>query len=83
MMLVVDADKKIRYERATKRGSHTDSVTFEEFIAQEDMEMTSKDSTNPSLMNTSKVMRMADFKLENNGTVEELHAQINALPIFN
>ena len=83
ILLVVDADKKVRYERAIKRASGTDQVTFEEFCIQEDREMISKDPSNPAVMNMEEVIKMADYTLQNNGTLEELHTQIDALPIFN
>jgi dephospho-CoA kinase len=38
-MLVVDANRNVRYKRIIARASATDSVSFEEFCAQEDMEM--------------------------------------------
>jgi dephospho-CoA kinase len=75
----VDADRKIRYERAVLRGSMTDKVSFEDFCIQEDREMA---STEPWDMNVFGVMALADFTITNNGTLEELHAQIDALPIF-
>ena len=81
-MLVVDADRKTRYDRITSRGSATDAVSFEEFCAQEDREMKSEDPTNPAKMSINAVIKMADYHLENNGSIEELHAQIDALPIF-
>jgi dephospho-CoA kinase len=39
-------------------------------------------STEPWDMNIFGVIKMADFTLENNDTVEELRAQIDALSIF-
>jgi dephospho-CoA kinase len=75
----VDADRKIRYERVEKRGSITDHLSFEDFCIQEDREMSSTEKWD---MNVFCVMDMADFKLVNNGTLEELHAQIDALPVF-
>ena len=81
-MLVVDADRDVRYKRISSRASATDTVSFEEFCAQEDREMESEDPTNPAKMSINAVIKMADFHLENNGTLEELHAKIDALPIF-
>jgi dephospho-CoA kinase len=78
-LLAVDADRKIRYERVVVRGSVTDKVSFEEFCMQEDREM---QSTEVWDMNIFAVMKMADFTLMNDGSLEELHDQIDALPIF-
>ena len=77
-MLVVDADEHIRYERITSRGSATDSVSFEEFKAHEAREMTSENPDDPSYMDIGAVIRMADAVVENNGSLEELHAQVDA-----
>ena len=82
IIFVVDADRKVRYERITERASETDKVSFEEFCAQEDREMNSEDPTNPAKMSINAVIKVADYKIENNRTLEELHAQIDALPIF-
>ena len=75
----VDADRDIRYERIVVRSQITDKVSLEEFGVQEDREMA---SIEPWDMNVFGVMNLADFKIVNNGTIEELHAQINALSIF-
>lgn len=69
-ILAVDADRKLRYERIVLRNSETDQVTFEEFCAQEDREMASAD---PWDMNVFGVMQLANARIENNGSVEELH----------
>jgi len=75
-IVAVDADKPIRYDRAITRGSHTDKVTFEEFVLQEDREMA---GTEPWDMNINGVMQMADIRIENNGSLEKLHQQIENL----
>jgi dephospho-CoA kinase len=69
----VDADRKTRYERAVLRGSETDKVSFEEFCAQEDKEMA---QTAEHDMNIFQILKMADVLLTNNGTQEELYAQV-------
>ncbi len=76
ILISVDADQKMRYERITSRASSSDKVTFEEFCKQESIEMNDPD---PHGMQKAKVMKMADFKLENNGTVEELYDQIEKI----
>ena len=69
----VDADRALRYERIIARGSATDHISFETFCEQEDREMR---STEPYDMNVFGVMQMADAVFTNNGTVEELFAQV-------
>lgn len=73
-LFAIDADPKIRYERAFKRGSETDNKTFEQFIADEKREMTSTDSNKQNL---SKCISMANFIFQNNGTLEELHKKVD------
>lgn len=69
----IDADPKIRYERAVLRWSETDHVSYEEFISNEQREMT---NTDPTKQNVAKCMEMADHVFTNNWTLEELHQQI-------
>ncbi|MEK7109404.1 MAG: AAA family ATPase [Patescibacteria group bacterium] len=69
----VDADRKVRYGRVVLRGSHTDKVSFEQFVEQEEREMA---QTAAHDMNIAGVMQMADVVLTNNGTQAELFAQV-------
>ncbi len=73
ILISVDADQKLRYERISVRASETDRVTFDEFVEHEKLEMNDHD---PNGMQKEKVMAMADYTLLNNGTLEELHEQI-------
>ena len=81
-LLAVDADPKTRYNRIVQRQSETDQVSFEEFLENEKREMV---STDPNKQNLSKCIEMADFKLDNSGTIEELYKQANNVlqKIFN
>ncbi|OJV28881.1 MAG: hypothetical protein BGO32_02580 [Bacteroidetes bacterium 37-13] len=72
-LLAVDAPAELRYERITERKSATDSVSYETFLDNEKREMTSTDDTKQNL---AACIAAADFKLVNNGSFEELFAQI-------
>lgn len=72
-LFAVDADPKVRYERAVLRGSETDHVSYETFLANEQREMTSDD---PNKQNLKVCIEQADFRLDNGGTVEELNRQV-------
>ena len=74
LLLSIDAKQNLRYERAVKRGSVTDDVTFKKFVSDEKREMNSSD---PSKQSIADVMQMADIKIENNGTIEKLEELID------
>ena len=69
----VDADQRLRYERAVKRGSETDSVTYEEWLSQEEQETNPDDPTKQDIRGS---LKESDFIIMNNGTLEDLHEQI-------
>ena len=75
ILWAVDADIKKRYERIAKRASETDKVSFEKFVADEQREIASPD---PTKGNIAGVMKMADRIFINNGTPEDLFAQVEA-----
>ena len=75
----VDSDPHIRYERAFARGSEKDGVSFEKW---QEQEKTESNATDPTKQNIFGALKESDFMLTNNGTLEDLYAQINALPIF-
>ena len=57
------------------RGSVKDTVSKEKFIEQQVREEAGSDDPNKS--NIFKTIAAADYKIENNGTVEELYAQVD------
>lgn len=73
-LIAVDADAKVRYARITDRKSETDNVTLEEFIANEQREMTSSD---PNKQNLSKCIEMADFVVDNSGSISDLEDEVH------
>lgn len=75
ILLAVDADPRLRYERVQGRRSDTDKVSFEQFIAHEELE---KNDPDPNGMQKAKVIELADHTITNNGTLEELQASVEA-----
>jgi dephospho-CoA kinase len=75
-LIAVDADPEVRYARITDRQSETDQVGFDEFMAAEQQEMASAD---PNKQNLSRCIEMADYQLNNNGTIEDLQSQIESI----
>ncbi len=69
ILLAVDADPHVRYERIVLRGSETDKVSFETFIDNEQRESI---STDPAVPNLQACIKLADHVLMNNGTIAEL-----------
>ncbi|HWU24717.1 MAG TPA: AAA family ATPase [Candidatus Paceibacterota bacterium] len=76
LLLAVDADRRLRYERIQARGLSTDHVDFDTWVAQERKELTSAD---PNGQNIIGVMLEADYLIENDGTLEELHQKIDEM----
>lgn len=76
ILVAVDADQKLRYERIQGRASESDRVTFEEFISHEALEMNDPD---PNGMQKAAVIAAADYTIQNNTSLEELHRQIDAV----
>ena len=72
-LFAIDADAKVRYERIVVRGSSTENVSFENFIANEQREMTSDD---PNKQNLKACIEQADYLFSNDGDFEDLHQKI-------
>ena len=72
-LFAIDADSKIRYERAVLRWSETDKISYDEFIMNEEREM---NNTDPTKQNVAKCMQLSDHVFTNNTTLEDLHHQL-------
>jgi dephospho-CoA kinase len=72
----VDADPQTRYERAVKRGSETDRVSFDEWLEHERKESNPDDPTKQDVFGALKA---SDYILQNNGSLEDLYAQVEAV----
>ena len=72
-LLSVDADPKIRFERAKIRNREGEATTYEGFLEMEAREAQTSDPTTQQLNRTAE---MADAVVYNNGTVDELRDQV-------
>lgn len=72
VLVEIFADSKIRYERLLKRGENVDdtSKTYEQFLADHQR------STELSILD---VIKEAKERIDNNGSLEELHQHLDAL----
>ena len=75
-LFAVDAKPELRYERIVLRASETDHISFETFLDNEKREM---QSTDPNKQNLSRCIEMADYVFENNGTMEQLFENVEAV----
>jgi dephospho-CoA kinase len=74
-VLGVDADLKIRYARTQSRKEGAkDEVTFEEFVEHTRREEEGAGGTGP---NIRAILTSADALVINDGSLEELHAQVD------
>ena len=69
VMVFIDADQKVRYDRMKKRARDNESeLSLEEFMAREERE---RDNSDASSQNLSAVEREADVVLDNSGELNE------------
>jgi len=76
VLVFIDVDSKIRYERAKERLKEKEHVdSYEEFIESEKKELTN----NPNFQQLHKCKELADITLLNNKTIDELKKEISLL----
>ncbi|MBK7215081.1 MAG: AAA family ATPase [Bacteroidales bacterium] len=76
ILLAVDANDEIRYQRIQTRNSETDQVSLETFRQNEAREM---DSQDPNKQNLRKCIEVADFTLRNDEDIEALTKNVAAI----
>jgi dephospho-CoA kinase len=81
ILLAVDAEPKLRFDRVVLRGSETDKIDFATFLDNEAREMNSDD---PNKQNLAACQKMADYNFSNNDSFENLYQQIDTAlsPLF-
>jgi dCMP deaminase len=75
-LLTLEADDTIRFERSRRRGRENAARTFNQFMEEEAREL---DSSNPASQQLHATCQKADLVVVNNGTLEELHRQLDEM----
>lgn len=74
ILVAVDAPIKVRYERIKNgRGRTGDNISFNEFNAQEEAELSSKTH------GLNELLLAADYVIDNSGTEEKMFAEMNRI----
>ena len=76
ILISVDADARLRYDRLCSRGRIGDSDSWESFVNQEKQEENNDD---PNKQQLSKTMNMADYSIDNSGNLESLEKQVRKI----
>lgn len=74
VVIGIDAAPELRYERAYARGSEKDHVSYEKWLAQEQSESNPDD---PTKQNIFGALAASDAVIKNDGSLEELHTNID------
>ncbi len=74
VLIAVDADQKVRFERLKSRKAIDEGKTFADFVANEKEE----DSSN-NVQRLSECMKMADHKLDNNSDTKSLFKNVDEI----
>lgn len=76
VLLAVDADRKLRYDRIFARKSGKDLVDFDTFVEQEEREWYGEEGEYD--MNIKKVVDMADYTIYNDNDTEALYREVDS-----
>jgi dCMP deaminase len=75
-LLALEAEQTVRFERSRKRGRESAAQTLDQFVEEEARELESED---PAAQQLHETQRQADLVVSNNGTLKDLHRQLDSL----
>ena len=75
-LIEVRATRANRWDRMLQRGRKGDPTDYDTFVAQEEAELTAKDSSGQNLNATAA---LADIIIENDGDIDALNKQLDQL----
>ena len=71
MINVYVSNPEVRYNRMLQRGEGRDPHTYEQFLRQDEAE--------ENLFNIQSASQYADYSISNDGTLDDLHKEIDRL----
>jgi dephospho-CoA kinase len=71
LLICVTANKKTRFQRLARRAEPRDPKTWKEFLSQDEAE--------EEIFQVTEACKLADLRIENNGTAEELFQNIDKI----
>ena len=71
ILICVMAHKKTRFQRLVKRAEPRDPTAWREFLRQ--------DKTEEQIFQLSRACKLADYRIDNNGTSEELFKKVDEI----
>jgi len=77
ILIAVDAQQKLRFERILKRAKPSDPKTWEEFLKIDNRDFF--DETNPMGQRVKLCMEIADFKITNDGDLKKSMKEIKEI----
>ncbi|EKD50244.1 MAG: hypothetical protein ACD_62C00603G0001, partial [uncultured bacterium] len=77
-LFCVTADQKTRFERTKERARENDPVDFKKFVELEEKEL---HSTDPSAQQLNATAALADFEIENNGSVQDAQDKVKDIMV--
>lgn len=75
ILICIDAPVLLRFQRVMKRGKKESADNLYEFIKKEQQEMSNRENSQQLLT----CMKMADYTVINDGTIEELHRKLEKI----
>lgn len=77
VLIAIDASPELRFNRIKRSSNIGEADTLQEFIAREQAE-----NSSPNVQRLFECMKLADYQLRNEGTIEELYRQLDGIRFF-
>ena len=74
ILIAIDAEPEIRFQRAKERNKIKEATTLKEFIQDE-----KEENSGDNVQKIFNCIKLADYKINNNSTLDELYSKIDKI----